>query len=211
LISFDLDGTLVRVPTLRVLARRLGIEKELDSYDHLMHRGRISKAVCLKEQFALFGGYKTNQLLRLVSEVPRIGWIRRTVENFKSRGLKVIVLSDNLTFLSRFFLQYGFETTLGSTGVLRGGTFTGKATIADDKSSPLRKFCRARGLSLSECIHVGDWDNDIPVFEAVGLSLALNPKNRKVTDNADLMVRTDSLLDVYRKIRPFLDAEGREA
>jgi phosphoserine phosphatase len=190
---------------LRVLARRLGIERELDYYDRSLHSGRISKAVCLKAQFALFGGRRASQLLRLVGEVPRIGWIRRTVESFKARGLKVIVLSDNMTFLSRFFLQYGFDTTLGSTGVLRRGTFTGKAKIADDKSSPLKRFCVQRGLSLSECIHVGDWNNDIPVFEAVRLSLALNPKNRTVSNSADLTVRSDSLLDVYRKIEPFLN------
>lgn len=191
---------------MRVLARKLGIERELEYYDELLNRGRISKAECLKEQFALFGGHKVDELLGLVSAVPRIKWIRRTVESFKAHGLRVIVLSDNLTFLSRFFLQFGFDTTLGSTGVLRRGTFTGRAKIADDKSSPLRKFCRERGISLSKCIHVGDWNNDIPVFKAVGLSMALNPKNRTVSDSADLMARTDSLLEVYRKIRPFLDA-----
>lgn len=199
-----MDGTLVREATLRVLARRLGILRELEYFDELLDRGEISTAVCLREQFGLFGGHRASQLLRLVNEVPRIRWIRRTVESFKAQGLRAIVLSDNMTFLSRFFLPYGFETTLGSTGVLRGGVFTGKAKIADKKSLPLRRFCRERGLPLSECIHVGDWNNDIPVFKMVGLSVALNPQNGTVTKSADLLVRSDSLFDVYRKIRPLL-------
>lgn len=182
----------------------MGILKELDYFEELLNRGQISTAVCLKEQFALFGGHRTSQLLRLMNEVPRIKCIRRTVESFRARGLRAIVLSDNMTFLSRFFLPYGFETTLGSTGVLRRGIFTGKAKIGDKKSLPLRRFCRERGLPLSKCIHVGDWNNDIPVFRMVGLSLALNPQNRTVSNSADLTVRSDSLFDVYLKIRPFL-------
>ena len=199
-----MDGTLVKEPTLRVLARKLGFLRELDYFDELLEREEISTAVCLREQFKLFGGYKASQLLGLVNDVPRIKWIRRTVESFKAQGLRVIVLSDNMTFLSRFFLPYGFETTLGSIGVVRRGIFTGEAEIADKKSLPIRKFCRERGLSLSECIHVGDWNNDIPVFKMVGLSVALNPQNETVTKSADLLVRSDSLFDVYRKTRPLL-------
>lgn len=165
----------------------------------------MSKEQCLQKQFALFRGMNVSLLPRLLKDAPRLKWIRSGVQRFKSHGLQVIVLSDNPTVISNYFLRFGFEGSLGSTAMVRNGVFTGKARIVNDKLPPLRKFCQSEKIDLSECIHVGDWDNDIPVFEAVGLPVAVNPKNRQVSRNARIQLRTDSMLDVYRGVRPFLD------
>jgi len=165
----------------------------------------MSKEECLQEQFALFRGIKVSRLPRLMKDAPRLKWIRSGVQRFKSHGLRVIVLSDNPTVVSNYLLRFGFDMSLGSTAIVRNGVFTGKARIVNDKLPPLIKFCKSKSIDLSECIHVGDWNNDIPVFEAVGLPVAINPKNRQVSRSARIQLRTDSMLDVYRRVQPFLD------
>ena len=206
MVSFDLDGTLLRDPAGTTLAERLGIGAKFNRYDELLHQGQITKRECLRKQFALFRGVHVSRIHELMRSAPRVGRIRETVKRFKSKGLMVVVLSDNPTIISDFFLDFGFDRTLGSKARLRGGVFMGNAELVDQKLPPLRRFCRSEGIPLSECIHVGDWINDIPVFKAVGLSVALNPKNGKVARNARLVVRTHSLLDVYRMLLPFITA-----
>ena len=186
------------------MARELGFYKELNRYDLLLDAGHITKAECLRSQYALFRGYSAQQLLRMLRKTPRLKWIRRAVERFKSHGLSVIILSDNPTFVSGFFKSFGFDETLGSMAIIRNGILTGKTVVEADKLPTLRRYCRSQRLSLSECIHVGDWENDIPVFRAVGLSVALNPRHSSVARTAKLVIGTKSLLEVYRRVHPFL-------
>jgi phosphoserine phosphatase len=204
LISFDLDGTLVRKPTLQVLARNLGFERRLLYFDSLLEKKQITKWECLRRQFALFRGYRASDLLTMMRSVPQIRGIRRTVRRLKSLGLIVVILSDNPTVLSSYFMRFGFDRVLGSTAIVRRGVLTGRAKIAAKKLPALRRFCRVRNIKLSECVHVGDWNNDIPVFKAVGLSIAINPKNRSVSRNASLTIRTKNLLALYSRISPIL-------
>jgi phosphoserine phosphatase len=186
------------------LARKLGITKELLDYDRLLEKGRITKEECLRRQFGLFRGTRIEQALEWLQGAPRVKGVREAVRRFKSHGLTAIVLSDNFTIISDFFLRFGFDRTLGSKAYVRRGVLAGKGTVVADKLGPLRQLCRSKGISLGECIHVGDWDNDIPVFRAVGLSVAINPKNGRVSRSAKVVVETDNLLDVYEKVRSYL-------
>jgi HAD superfamily phosphoserine phosphatase-like hydrolase len=200
-----LDGTLLTQPVLVGLSRKLGVEEELRYYDDLMRSGRMTKSACLRKQYALFGGIRVDRLVNMMKRVPRIKGIRETVQRFQSHGLSVIVLSDNLTFLLDFFLKFGFDATIGSRAVINDGVFAGRAVVAAEKLVPLQRFCRAAAIELSECIHVGDWDNDIPVFRAVGLPVAINPKNHDVRKYARIVVESDNLLRVYRMVGPALN------
>jgi len=205
-----LDGTLLKEPMLLTLARSMGLAAELRHYDVLLDAGQISKEECLRKQFAVFRGVRVSRALDLLKKAPRMKRIRETVRRFKSHGLSAIVLSDNFTILSDFFLRFGFDQTIGSTAYVRRGVLTGKGAIVSDKSPPLRRLCRSKGIHLSECVHVGDWENDIPVFNAVGLSVAINPKNARVSQSAQIVIRTDTLLEVYRKLRPYLALTAKQ-
>lgn len=164
----------------------------------------MTKAQCLRKQFNLFSGLPVDKLLRTLARAPRMKYVRATVKKLKLEGFSVVVLSDNLTVLSDVFLQFGFDETLGSKVNVRRGVITKKLTIVADKLPALERYCRSRKIKLMDCIHVGDWDNDIPVFKAVGLPVAINPKNSQVIKNARLVVRGNNLMDVYRAIAPSL-------
>jgi hydroxymethylpyrimidine pyrophosphatase-like HAD family hydrolase len=83
---------------------------------------------------------------------------------------------------------------------------TGAARVLANKLVGLREYCNRRGIELSSCAHVGDWTNDIVVFNSVGLSVALNPSEESVSKAATHTVNSDSLLDVYRVLEPNLPA-----
>jgi hydroxymethylpyrimidine pyrophosphatase-like HAD family hydrolase len=49
-------------------------------------------------------------------------------------------------------------------------------------------------------VRVGDGLNDVPVFQVVGYSVALNASFDVVRKNASYQIETDNLLDLYSHI-----------
>ena len=56
------------------------------------------------------------------------------------------------------------------------------------KGTALAELCRVAGCSLAEAVAVGDWVNDVPMFEVAGRSFAMgdspDPVRAKATDAA---------------------------
>jgi phosphoserine phosphatase len=82
------------------------------------------------------------------------------------------------------------------------GRFTGKvARYFDkyDKRDFVVEHCRRRGIDLSSCIAVGDSHSDVPMFGAVGFSIALN-----ATDDAkavaSVSVNSGTVVDIFSVI-----------
>ncbi|MHA1131809.1 MAG: HAD hydrolase family protein, partial [Candidatus Helarchaeota archaeon] len=73
----------------------------------------------------------------------------------------------------------------------------------DDKHKVLRevltKNLDQNGIGLKDCIAIGDGENDIPLFNEVGFSIAFNPINELVAKSADVVV-IGGLLDVLSVI-----------
>ena len=82
------------------------------------------------------------------------------------------------------------------------GRFTG-AVSADfqetDKPVFVQRFCEQRQMDMRNVFAVGDARSDIPLFGAVGFSVALNA-NAQARAAATVVVDSDSLMDVLDAI-----------
>jgi phosphoserine phosphatase len=61
------------------------------------------------------------------------------------------------------------------------------------------KYAAKRGMSLDECIAIGDSRSDLPLFSAVGLAIALNATPAAAAA-AHVAIETDDLRDVLAAI-----------
>lgn len=68
-----------------------------------------------------------------------------------------------------------------------------------DKLAFVRSHCEANHIELSQCIAVGDSLSDVPLFQAVGFSVALNA-TAQAQEAATVALDTDSLTDVLEII-----------
>ena len=68
-----------------------------------------------------------------------------------------------------------------------------------DKRNFVERYCIARSIPMEHCIAIGDSRSDIPLFGAVGFSIALNatPDARAV---ATVAIDTDDLADILTLI-----------
>jgi len=198
LLSFDVDGTLFRKPTLAAAAEALGFGEKWRSYDDMYLHNRITSRERLDNQFRLLSGLSVADVLGEVSKVDVIEGIRETVVKLQGHGLGVILLTDNPDFLCAYLVErFGFNGYVASKVSVRNGRINDDVQSMPDKRDALRKYCSWVSISVKKCIHVGDWINDVPVFRVVGHSIALNSKSEKVRKVASKALDTDNLLEVY--------------
>lgn len=61
-----------------------------------------------------------------------------------------------------------------------------------EKSEGIREVCRLLGLSMEQCCVFGDYDNDLPMFRAAGLSVAMANGNERVRAAADYVTAANA-------------------
>lgn len=201
MVSFDVDKTLFRKPALTTAARSLGIGPRWDSLDEMFHKNRITIGQCLLAQYKLLVGMKLEDILREISKVELIANIRETVDKFLGQGIQVILTTDNPDFLCQYLVEhFGFNGFVSSKVSTKNGIVTDEIEPLPDKRVGIRKYCAWMSIPLSKVVHVGDGLNDVPVFRAVGYSIALNTSIDKVRKTASHHMETNNLLEVYQHI-----------
>lgn len=205
LVSFDVDGTIFRRPALTSISDNLGIGAKWHRYDEMFLHKRISLGECLDKQFRLLSGLRLELVLKLVSNVETIRNVRETVEKLQGQGLKVVLLTDNPDFLCAYLVdRFGFDGYVASKIGVKDGVIGKDLVSMPEKLDGLRRYSKWTGVPLNRCIHIGDWVNDIPVFRAVGYSIAFNSKTESVRKAASHVMETDDLLKVYDHLLPML-------
>jgi len=205
MVSFDVDGTLFRKAALHQAAGALGIREEWDAIDERLDLRGITLRERLESHYRLLQGIRLDHILREVFKVEVIKNIREAVNKLREHGIRVVLLTDLPDFLCVDLAErFGFDGHIASKVGIRMGIVEGDIEPLADKSLGLQEYCSERSIPLSGCVHVGDGVNDVPVFQIVGYSIALNAQNKEVDVSASHCMETCDLLDVYRHLQPFL-------
>lgn len=148
---------------------------------------------------------KLAAVLQEISKLETMRNIRETVEKLQGHGLHVIILTDNPDFLCQYLVEkYGFNGYVSSKVAVKDGMITENVEPLPDKRLGIRKYCAWLSIPLRKSMHIGDGENDVPVFRVVGYSIALNSKIERVVRSASMRIETDDMIDVYERIRPLV-------
>jgi phosphoserine phosphatase len=209
IVSFDVDGTIFRRPALRQAAHALGLQAAWDRIDDRFDAKDITLRERLESHYRLLRGIRLTDLLREVAKVQVIEHVPEVVDRLQASGLQVVLLTDLPDFLCADLIdRFGFDASIASKVGIRDGIVRGVIEPLPDKKLGLETYCSRISRSMSDCAHVGDGLNDVPVFEAVGYSIALNSRIEKVRASASYHLTTDDLLDVYRHLQSIDPALG---
>ena len=101
------------------------------------------------------------------------------VEAHRSRGEGVYIVSATLQEIVEAIADdLGFDGALGTVCEVRDGRYTGRAARAlhaEGKAAVVRELAARRGFELPECTAYSDSHTDLPLLEAVGHPVAVNP------------------------------------
>ena len=80
------------------------------------------------------------------------------------------------------------EIVAAEMSVRSDGTYSGQMSqvppTGEARAQILSDYCDAEGFELSECIAYADSSSDLPLFEAVGFPVAVNPRDQARCDRA---------------------------
>jgi fatty acyl-CoA reductase len=196
---FDVDGTLVgsnvvsyfawlRMRELPPAVRPLWLAGFLTKVPYYWGLDKISRAHFNRAFYKNYAGWKPSRARHLGQEsfagftLDRIfPDALQQLRAHKAAGHRVVLLSGALDFLLEPMKDL-VDDVLCATLAQENGAYTGElsgAPVAGDaRARMLASFARRRGLDLSRSYAYADSISDLPMLEAVGNPVAVNPDRR---------------------------------
>jgi alcohol-forming fatty acyl-CoA reductase len=196
---FDVDGTIVgsnvvsyfawlRMRELPVALRLLWLAGFLTKVPYYWALDKLSRAHFNRAFYKNYTGWKPSRARHLGQEsfagftLDRIyPDALQQLRDHKAAGHRVVLLSGALDFLLEPMKDLA-DDVLCSTLAQENGAYTGELTGApvagEARARMLASFARRRGLDLSRSYAYADSISDLPMLEAVGNPVAVNPDRR---------------------------------
>jgi HAD superfamily phosphoserine phosphatase-like hydrolase len=163
LVAFDLDGTLIRGPTIcESLAGPLGKLSRMREIEQLRDMAQIRAA---REEMLSWYGEPSDELCEMLSDVVIAPGADEAFELFAQHGIPTAIVSITWNFAVEWFARrFGADAWIG-TGIKSGEI---QHFWPGDKPLWLARYAHTLGIDLSEVAAVGDSYGDVPMLAAVG-------------------------------------------
>ena len=181
LIVFDVDSTLVQGEVIEMLAARAGAEDEVRAVTEAAMRGELEFADALRARVATLAGLPASVLADVAGELELTPGARTTIRTLKRLGFRCGVVSGGFTqVIAGLAEELALDFVAANELEVHDGRLTGRVVgeIVDrpGKAVALERFAQEAGVSLSQCVAVGDGANDIDMLATAGLGIAFNAK-----------------------------------
>jgi len=183
----DMDSTMIAQECIDEIAAELDLKEKIAPITEAAMQGKLDFQDALKERVALLKGLPKKDLQRVLDTRIHFNPGAKTlIATLKTMGLKTALVSGGFTFFTRpLGKTLGFDLVKSNHLEFENGALTGKVTgpIVDGetKKAFLVEISKKNSFQKTETLALGDGANDIPMFEAAGLSLAYHgrPAARK--------------------------------
>ncbi len=179
LLIADMDSTIIAEECIDEIADVLGLKGKIAPITAAAMHGKLDFKAALKQRVGLLKGISRAQLQAVYQDrITYTPGARTLVKTLKRAGIQTALVSGGFTFFTdqvRDALGFDFVRAnhLGFSGDLLDGTV--KEPILDAQGK--RDFLEELAAGTPEAaIAIGDGANDIPMFEAAGLSLSYHGK-----------------------------------
>ena len=195
-----MDGTLFLGDSVLYLNEKLHLSPKLDQYHGAYYRGEITEVEMNFLQTPILQKLEIDRAFEILNTGPMLKQIQEGVRLLKEKGrLEVSMLTFN-PFQGLYTCFFGIGSEVSPSVEIRDNRIARIKTLPQNKIFFLRKYCEGKGISLNQCIHVGEGKNDVPTFKEIGFSVALNAKEERVKRGASVALETDDFYDVARTI-----------
>lgn len=195
---FDMDNTLIRINSARLFTRyrrergEIGVNDALRVSWWLLRYwlGNLDATVVAKKALGDYRGTKESDMIAMCEEwfgacvKPFItSAARRAVDEHRTRGDLLVIASSATPYITRPLLrELEMDDIVCSDLEVRDGALTGDVLdpicYGAGKLEKVATFLRDRNLSLDGATFYSDSITDLPLLEAVGTAVVVNPDVR---------------------------------
>lgn len=182
LLISDMDSTMITVECIDELAGYAGIKDQIAEITERAMLGELDFEEALRGRVALLAGLELSAIDRCLDEKVQImPGAKILVQTMAARGAHTILVSGGFTrFADPVSRSIGFASAEANILAEADGHLTGKLSgsvvDAKRKAELLKHSAQSAGLSLDQCMAVGDGANDIPMIALAGMGLAYHAK-----------------------------------
>lgn len=192
LIVFDVDSTLVDAEIIDELAEVAGVGEEVARITSLAMKGEIDFGEALRKRVRLLRGLPKTEVIKVAKRIPIMPGAERLLKEAKSKGYKTIAITGSfMTVVHKVNEKLNLDHAVANELVIKDGVVTGQVrgplTEQNAKVRVLEQIAKSEGVSLQDCIVVGDGANDLDMFMKAGFSIAFNA-DPVLKDVADVVI-----------------------
>ncbi|MBW2964685.1 HAD family phosphatase [Candidatus Woesearchaeota archaeon] len=198
LVCFDLDGTLLDFThsiwqTLHDYFET-DVEVRRAAIDRFM-KGEITYTEWAEHDVDLFKKKNATKedFITAIRTLQLMPGAREALSELKSRGFKLAVLSGSINLvLDELFPDHPFDDVYINELHFdaEGGLQSVKSAFGskEHKNILMQEIAEREGIPLSECVFVGDGNNDVEAAEAAGLSIAFNARSETLMQVCNVVI-----------------------
>jgi len=130
-----------------------------------------------------------------------------TLSELKKNGLKLAIISGSLNILLENFIpnyrDFFDDVFLSRIYFDENGNISKVEATEfdmDAKATALKKIAEREKISLSECVFVGDYLNDMKIIQEAGLGIAFNCQHDELKKAADVVIEKKDLREILKYI-----------
>jgi phosphoserine phosphatase len=208
LICFDVDGTLIKHPSDKVIwevlnLRFIGDDSVNQERYRMYEAGEISYADWVRLDVGgwMEAGATRERVVEAVREFEVYEGALETVHALKARGIHLAVISGTIdVVIDTLFPDHPFDDVFTNKILFDGdGRVTGwEATPYDLHGKPvaLCDLAARHGVPLERTAFVGDGGNDVPLIGVAGYLVAFNPRSEELERGADFVMKGRNMIEL---------------
>ena len=181
LAVFDMDSTLIQAEVIDELAYAMGIGPQVALITASSMAGELDFEQSFRQRLALLKGFTTDQLGTINQTLELMPGAQQLMKGLQEQGIYCAILSGGFSYFAdrlalRLGMQEAFSNPLEEIGGQLTGQVTGPILDATRKVELMHQLRKTLGLSINQCLAVGDGANDLPMLNKAGLGVAFHGK-----------------------------------
>jgi phosphoserine phosphatase len=171
---FDMDGTLLRGSACLELARHLGQFEAVSSIEDRWVRGEVSHLAFWEECLPLWEGLDDAIIDKTFAATSWLNGIEAVWADIARRGEHSAVITASPQFFADRLLAWGVGTAKGA-GVYAGVPPDPRMVITPEAKVPIAlELMERHGVTSDDCVAYGDSSSDVPLFQLLPHTVAVN-------------------------------------
>ena len=180
LVVFDLDNVLIDTETIDEIAKIKGMEEEISDITLQAMQGKIPFEDSIKQRVKKLEGITTAEIDEAMQNISFNPGAEDTAAELKKQGYKIAIITGSFDVIA-----YKIKEKLNADYVfcnileVEDGKLTGEVSgplITQNKVDVLRQLVDDIGITLDECVAIGDGANDLEMIKNAKIGIAYNAK-----------------------------------